>query len=224
MFIALEGLDGAGKSTQIKLLENYFENKNKRNKYLHFPRFDTPFFGEMIAKFLRGDFGKINDVNPYIVALLFAHDRRDASQTIYNWLNQNHNVIVDRYVYSNIGYQCAKIADKDERNALRNWILALEYDYFKIPKPDISIFLDVPFAFTEDRLNEARNGNDRDYLNGKQDIHEENLELQRRVREIYIEQKDTDANFKVINCTFENGNMLAPQQIFEQIIKILPNI
>ncbi|MDR0754889.1 MAG: dTMP kinase [Prevotellaceae bacterium] len=224
MFIALEGLDGAGKSTQIKLLENYFESRNKRNKYLHFPRFDTPFFGEMIAKFLRGDFGKINDVNPYIVALLFAQDRHDAAQTIRNWLSQNCNVIVDRYVYSNIGYQCAKIDGKDERSALRNWIFELEYSYFKIPKPDISIFLDVPFAFTENRLNQARAGNDRNYLNGKHDIHEESLELQRRVREIYIEQQNADQCFKIVNCTTKDGKMLAPNQIFEQIIKNLPDI
>ncbi|MDR0420944.1 MAG: dTMP kinase [Prevotellaceae bacterium] len=222
MFIVLEGLDGAGKSTQIKLLENYFNNKNKRNKYLHFPRFDTPFFGEMIAKFLRGDFGKINDVNPYIVALLFAQDRHDAAQTICNWLDHNYNVIIDRYVYSNIAYQCAKIENEDERNALRNWIFELEYNYFKIPKPDVSIFLDVPFTFTENKLNEARNGNDREYLKGKQDIHEENLELQRRVRQIYMEQQKTDEKFKIVNCTHENGDMLAPQQIFERIIDNLP--
>ncbi|MDR1199702.1 MAG: dTMP kinase [Prevotellaceae bacterium] len=224
MFIVLEGLDGAGKSTQIKLLENYFENRNRRNKYLHFPRFDTPFFGEMIAKFLRGDFGNINDVNPYIVALLFAQDRHDAAQTVRNWLDSDYNVIADRYVYSNIGYQCAKIENREERNALRNWIFDLEYSYFKIPKPDISIFLDVPFTFTENRLNEVRNGNDRDYLKGKQDIHEENIELQRRVREIYLEQKKTDEKFKIIDCTLENGDMLAPQQISEQIIKNLPDM
>ncbi|MDR2293219.1 MAG: dTMP kinase [Prevotellaceae bacterium] len=224
MFIALEGLDGAGKSTQIKLLENYFENRNKQNKYLHFPRFDTPFFGEMIAKFLRGDFGKINDVNPYIVALLFAQDRYDAAQTIREWIEQKYNVVVDRYVYSNIGYQCAKIDNINERNALRNWIFNLEYDYFKIPKPDVSIFLNVPFAFTENRLNEARTGNDRDYLNGKNDIHEESMELQRRVREIYIEQQNIDDSFKIVNCTTNDGNMLAPNQIFEQIIEHLQDI
>jgi dTMP kinase len=224
MFIALEGLDGAGKSTQIKLLENYFESQNKRNKYLHFPRFDTPFFGEMIAKFLRGDFGNVNDVNPFIVALLFAEDRHDAAQTIRNWLAQNYTVIVDRYVYSNIGYQCAKFENENERNALRNWIFELEFNYFKIPKPDISIFLDVPFTFTENKLNETRNGGDRDYLNGKPDIHEANLELQRRVRKIYIEQQAADENFKIVNCTLENGDMLDLHQIFEQIIKILPNI
>lgn len=224
MFIALEGLDGAGKSTQIKLLENYFANKNIRNKYLHFPRFDAPFFGEMIAKFLRGDFGKIDDVNPYIVALLFAEDRRDAAQLLNAWLNQGYTVIVDRYVYSNIGYQCAKLANATDRNTLRKWILELEFNYFNIPKPDISIFLDVPFSFTVNKLNETRDGDDRNYLQGKQDIHEINIDLQRRVREIYIEQQADDNNFKIVNCTVETGEMLAPQLIFEQIIKNISNI
>ena len=224
MFITIEGLDGAGKSTQIKLLENYFTAKSKKHKFLHFPRFDAPFFGDMIAKFLRGDFGNVDDVNPYIVALLFAEDRHDAATTIRNWLDQDYTVIVDRYVYSNIGYQCAKLANKDERDILKKWILNLEYDYFKIPKPDVSIFLDVPFKFTENKLNEARNGSDRDYLEGKQDIHEANLDLQRQVREIYLEQQAVDANFKVVNCNHENGEMLAPQQIFEQIIQNLTNI
>ncbi|MDR3286100.1 MAG: dTMP kinase [Prevotellaceae bacterium] len=224
MFIVLEGLDGAGKSTQIKLLENYFESKKKRNKYIHFPRFDAPFFGEMIAKFLRGDFGKVDDVNPYIVAMLFAEDRHDAAHKINSWIEQDYTVIADRYVYSNIAYQCAKIENENDRNALHKWIFELEYNYFKIPKPDISVFLDVPFSFTENKLNETRNGDDRGYLNGKQDIHETNLELQRRVRSIYIAQQATDENFKIVNCTLEGGNMLAPQQIFEQIIKNLPNI
>ena len=223
MFITLEGLDGAGKSTQIKLLENYFANENIRNKYLHFPRFDTPFFGELIAKFLRGDFGKIDDVNPYIVALLFAEDRHNAAQLIREWLNQGYTVIVDRYVYSNIGYQCAKLANATDRSILRKWILELEFTYFNIPKPDISIFLDVPFAFTANKLNEIRDGDDRNYLQGKQDIHEINLELQRRVREIYIEQQADDKNFKIINCNLATGEMLAPQQIFEQIIKNISN-
>lgn len=224
MFIAIEGLDGAGKSTQIKFLENYLASKNIRSKCLHFPRFDEPFIGEMIAKFLRGDFGKVDEVNPLFVAFLFAADRRDAAPLIRGWLSEGYTVIVDRYVYSNVGYQCAKIADEAERNALRKWILNLEFVYYNIPKPDVSIFLDVPFAFTENKLNENRDGDDRDYLQGKQDIHEASLELQRRVREIYIEQQAEDDNFKIVNCNLETGEMLAPQQIFEQLIKYIPNI
>lgn len=224
MFIALEGLDGAGKSTQIKFLEAYFAEKNMQNRYLHFPRFDTPVFGELIAAFLRGDFGNIDDVNPYIVALLFAEDRRAAAQQIRNWINEGYTVIVDRYVYSNIGYQCAKLENAADRSKLRKWILELEFNCFNIPRPDLSIFLDVPFAFTANKLNEARHGSDRNYLQGKQDIHEANLEFQSQVREIYVEQQAEDSNFKIINCCCNADKMLAPQQIFEKIIENIPNI
>ena len=197
MFIVLEGLDGAGKSTQIKLLENYFTARGRKNKFLHFPRFDAPFFGEMIAKFLRGDFGKVNEVNPYIVALLYAEDRNDAAKQIRAWISDGYDVVVDRYVYSNIGYQCAKIESENERNALRRWIFELEYNHFNIPKPDVSIFLDVPFAFTERKLHEARSGSDRNYLEGKTDIHEASLELQRNVRKIIWSSSRSTTNSKL---------------------------
>ena len=75
MLIVLEGLDGAGKSTQVKKLKEYIISSGRELKYLHFPRFDAPVVGEMIAKFLRGDFGDINQVDPMLVALLYAEDQ-----------------------------------------------------------------------------------------------------------------------------------------------------
>ena len=171
MFIVLEGVDGSGKSTQIAKLREMFAQQGIPTEYLHFPRFDAPYFGELIARFLRGELGSIEQVDPYIVAMLYAGDRRDAAAMIRGWMNEGKVVICDRYVYSNIGYQCAKVADVEEREKLRKWILSLEYDYFAIPRPDVSLFLDVPFAFTERKLlQEQREGDDRAYLNGKKDI------------------------------------------------------
>ena len=221
MFIVLEGVDGCGKSTQIAKLREMFAQQGVESEYLHFPRFDAPYFGEMIARFLRGELGSIEQVDPYVVALLYAEDRRDAASMIQGWLDQGKVVIVDRYVYSNVGYQCAKLGDEAEREKLRKWILSLEYDYFAIPKPDVSLFLDVPFAFTERKLAEQRVGDDRDYLNGKQDIHEQSMDLQRAVRQVYIDASNYDEDMYVVDCTTAQGEMATPEEIFGRIMQVV---
>ena len=223
MFIVLEGVDGSGKSTQIANLQRMFAEQGIPTEYLHFPRFDAPYFGDLIARFLRGELGSIEQVDPYIVAMLYAGDRRDAAAMIRGWMDEGKVVICDRYVYSNIGYQCAKVADEVEREKLREWILSLEYDYFAIPRPDVSLFLDVPFAFTERKLiQEVREGDDRAYLNGKKDIHEQSLDLQRAVRQVYIDAAEHDENMFVVDCS-SDGEMAKPEVIFERIKSIVDN-
>jgi dTMP kinase len=216
-FFVIEGIDGSGKSTQVKKLMKFFENKHIKYKYLHFPRTDSPVFGEMIARFLRGDFGSINSVDPYLVALLYAGDRFDAAPMIQQWIKEGTIVILDRYVYSNIAFQCAKIADADKRRQLKDWILHLEFDYYNIPRPDLSLFLDVPFEFTRNNLTGPRKGDDREYLMGMKDIHEEDMTFQQTVREMYLWQVKENNDFKRINCVNENGGMKSPDEIFADI-------
>lgn len=218
MLIVLEGLDGAGKSTQIKYLQKYFQDLGKEVKYLHFPRFDAPVYGEMIAKFLRGDFGNIDSVHPMTVALMYAGDRGDAAPLMREWLEvKNYVVILDRYIYSNIAFQCAKISDESEREELRNWIFETEYKYFKIPVPDINIFLDVPLDFVHKKLSGLRAGEERTYLNGAKDIHEASISFQERVREVYLSECNRDDSFFRIDCSDEEGKMAQAADIFEQI-------
>ncbi len=217
MFIVLEGLDGAGKSTQIKLLRQMIEATGRECEYLHFPRFDAPIYGDMIARFLRGELGSVEQVNPYLVALLYAGDRADAARMINGWLAEGKCVIVDRYVYSNIGYQCAKVATEEERKTLREWILRTEYEEFGIPRPTVSLFLDVPFGFTEAKLTAQREGDDRNYLAGGVDIHEKSLDLQRRVREVYLEAASADGELQVVDCSTAEGEMASPEVIFERV-------
>lgn len=217
-FVVIEGLDGSGKSTQINLMREYLENKGKSFKYLHFPRTNEKIYGEMIARFLRGEFGKINEVNPYLIALLYAGDRKDAAATINSWLDNGDFVLVDRYVYSNIAFQCAKFTEWNNREDLRKWICHLEFDYHHIPKPDISLFLDVPFDFTARKLTSERTGDDREYLKGRKDIHEASLQFQQDVRKVYLWQVETESDFHLINCMNETGEMLKPEVIFEKII------
>ena len=223
MFIVLEGVDGSGKSTQIANLQRMFAEQGISTEYLHFPRFDAPYFGELIARFLRGELGSVEQVDPYIVAMLYAGDRRDAAAMIRGWMAEGKVVICDRYVYSNIGYQCAKVADAEEREKLRQWILNLEYDYFAIPRPDVSLFLDVPFAFTERKLmQEVREGDDRAYLNGKKDIHEQSMDLQRAVRQVYLDAAECDENMYVVDCS-QDGEIASPDVIFSKIKQVVEN-
>jgi dTMP kinase len=217
----VEGVDGAGKSTQIKLLKDYFTASGHNCEYLHFPRTEAPWFGELIARFLRGEFGSLNEVSPWLVAMLYAGDRKDAASLVNEWLSKGSYVLLDRYTYSNIAYQCAKIDSEAEREKLMNWILGLEFGHFAIPKPDLNIFLDVPFSFTEKKLLSDRTGNDRDYLNGNRDIHEESLTFQRRVRDMYITVSKNDKLLKVVDCSDGIGNMLPPDKIFERIITVI---
>ncbi|MBO5903556.1 MAG: dTMP kinase [Tidjanibacter sp.] len=221
MFIVLEGLDGAGKSTQIKMLTEWLESAGRKVKYLHFPRFDAPVYGDLIARFLRGEFGGVEDVNPYLVALLYAGDRADAATIIRGWEADGYVVIVDRYVYSNVGYQCAKVKDEEERKALKDWILRTEFEQFAIPQPTASLFLDVPFAFTERKLTEVREGDDRDYLNGKKDIHESSLDLQRTVRQVYLDAAEAEDRFFVVDCSDSEGRMATAEVIFERLRSIV---
>ena len=217
----IEGVDGSGKSTQIKLLTDFFTGKGYSCEFLHFPRTDAPYYGELIARFLRGEFGSLNEVDPYLVAMLYAGDRKDASEMIRDWLGKGKIVLLDRYTYSNIAYQCAKLDDKIEQDKLMKWILALEFKHFGIPKPDLNVFLDVPFSFTEKKLNSGRSGDDRTYLRGTLDIHELSLSFQKKVRDIYLWVAQSDETLSVVDCSDTGGKMQLPANISELIIRII---
>lgn len=219
--IVIEGLDGAGKSTQIKKLRDHFSGRGLGHEFIHFPRTTAPYFGELIARFLRGEYGQVSEVDPYLVAMLYAGDRRDVSPELYSWLEEGKYVLLDRYVYSNIAYQCAKLEDEKERQTLKKWILDLEFNHFGIPLPAVNIFLDVPFEFTAGKLMNSRSGSDRDYLKGNNDIHESNLEFQKKVRQVYLSTAAEDNTLEVIECTDSNGSMSAPGDIFSDIIRLL---
>ena len=217
MLIVLEGLDGAGKSTQVRKLKAYLEEVCPELEYIHFPRYDAPVYGDLIGRFLRGDFGSNEQVHPQLVALLFAEDRHGAAPQMKETLDRGGCVLLDRYVYSNIAYQCAKMADPDGRERLREWILDTEFGAFGLPRPDLNIFLDVPIDFVESRLEADRKGGDREYLHGARDIHEASIEFQKRVRDINRRQASRDPRFIRVDCSGEDGRMLPPEDIFVKV-------
>lgn len=221
MLVVLEGLDGAGKSTQVRKLKEYLGTVSKSLDYIHFPRYDSPVYGGLIGKFLRGGFGSIESVHPQLVALLFAEDRHAALAGIQRSLKNGGTVLLDRYVYSNIAYQCAKLPDPDEAEELREWILDTEFGQFCLPRPDLNIFLDVPISFVEKSLNSSRDGDEREYLQGQKDIHEADISFQKKVRAMYRRQASLDPSLVVVDCAAEDGSMLPPDVIFSRIKSVV---
>ena len=217
-FIVIEGLDGSGKSTQLRLLRTYLERESIPYKYLHFPRLEEGIYGNLIARFLRGEMGANDQVDPYLVALIFAGDRSDAASMIQGWMDNGFLVIVDRYVYSNIAFQCAKLDDPEAQNRLRDWILEFEFTTNKLPRPNLNLFLNVPLDFTRNQLKNDRDGDDRSYLEGALDIHEENLDFQDRVRQVYLSLQHHVEDLKFIDCQDEKGAMRTPESISGMII------
>ena len=217
MLIVLEGLDGAGKSTQVRRLKEYLTERCGSLEYIHFPRYDAPVYGDLISRFLRGDFGSNEAVHPQLVALLFAEDRHGAAPAMRQALEEGKTVLLDRYVYSNIAYQCAKLQDLQERRKLRDWIFNTEYGDFELPEPDLNLFLDVPIGFVEQSLAAHREGQDRNYLSGAQDIHEASIAFQKAVRDMYVAETARDPKFRRIDCSGAQGEMLPPDAIFDKV-------
>ena len=217
MLIVLEGLDGAGKSTQVKRLREYLTQRCGSLEYIHFPRYEAPVYGDLITRFLKGEFGSIEVVHPQLVALLFAEDRHGAAPVMRQALKEGKTVLLDRYVYSNIAYQCAKLKDVQERGKLRDWIFNTEYGNFELPQPDLNLFLDVPIGFVEQSLTHQREGQDRNYLAGAQDIHEASIAFQQAVRDMYVAETARDPKFRRIDCSGAQGEMLPPDAIFDKV-------
>ena len=219
----IEGLDGAGKSTQVGRLRSYLEGFGAL-EYVHFPRYDAPVYGGLISRYLSGEFGSLQEVHPQLVALLFAEDRHGAAPLLRASLEQGRIVLLDRYVYSNIAYQCSKLRDEGQARRLAEWILQTEYGQFALPRPDLNIFLDVPLSFVRGNLSADREGRDRDYLKGSADIHEADLSLQERVRERYLSLVESDPKFLRLDCSDGEGGILPQEEIFFRLKAVVDKV
>lgn len=216
--IVIEGGDGSGKTTQVNMLSQFFRKKHFRNKCVDFPQYYSSFHGKTVARFLRGEFGSIDQVSPYLVSLAFAVDRASVKKEMYDFLKKNGYIIANRYATSSIVYQAAKFNNIREQEEFIKWNYELEYKVHKIPKEDIVIYLHVPWKFGVDLT--ARKTK-RAYLRGQsQDIHEKDLLYRQEVENMYLKLAKRYNNWVIINCV-ENNNILPPQTIHQKIIKVL---
>lgn len=220
-FFVIEGLDGCGKSTQLSMLTQAFQQHNIPCKYLHYPMLNNGVYGTLVAEFLRGEFGGLNQVHPKLVALLFANDRMESAELIRSWLRDGYHVLCDRYVYSNIAYQCAKLPNDDQKQQLKEWILQFEFGHNNLPVPYKSFFLHVPFSFVEQSLTSKRTGDDRSYLDGKDDIHEQNLTFQQQVYNEYVKLLSTEENLTEVRCFDDQNRFLDKETIHQRIMQAI---
>ena len=219
-FLVLEGLDGSGKSSQMELLKGYLRQQSIPFKDIHFPMLNQGVYGSLVAEFLRGEFGSLTDVHPKLVALLYAEDRKEHAHKIRDWLNQGYLVLADRFVNSNIAFQCAKYEEVDKKNELRTWIEHFEFEHNQLPRPDVSIFLDVPMDSIQHSLMNIRKEETREYLEGSQDIHESDMSFQEKVRREYLTLVSLHTDVQLISCHDEKGNYLPKGPIHQKILEI----
>lgn len=150
MLIVIEGTDCSGKETQSnKLVEFLNKNGYKTNKYA-FPNYDSP-TGKIIAGPYLGKEGYskalfpegASNVDPYCASLLYAMDRKYNIAIIEKDLASGINVVLDRYVESNMAHQGCKLEEK-EKEHMFYFLETLEYDLLKLPRADLLVLLHMP--------------------------------------------------------------------------------
>lgn len=140
--IAIEGIDGSGKRTQVELLTAALRERGHSVFATGFPQYDS-WFGKMVGQFLNGELGPLESVDPHFSALLYAGDRFEAKSKLEAALNNGQIVLVDRYIGSNLAHQTARV-DSAKRAAFQEWIEHLEYGIYGLPKEDLVLYLRVP--------------------------------------------------------------------------------
>lgn len=219
--IVIDGIDGAGKATQTKLLLARLKKSGKPAKTLDFPQYYENFFGKMIGRFLNNEFGDAPKINPYLASVLYAADRFESKEKISKWLKQGKTVILDRYASSNQIHQGGKIYNSKQKEIFLKWLEEMEFGVFKIPKPDVIIFLNVPYDYSKKLLLKKSS---RDYIKkDKNDKVEKNKYYQTSSYEQSLCLLKKYNNWLEINCLDKN-ELLPPEKIHEIIWNKLSTI
>ena len=89
-----------------------------------------------------------SNVDPYVACLYYAADRKYNIKQVLDYIDKGYYVILDRYTTSNMAHQGGKIFNKEERFNMYQWIDKLEFWLLKLPKPDITLFLHMPYEYS----------------------------------------------------------------------------
>ncbi len=215
-FIVVEGIDGSGKKTQTDLLIKRLRREGFKVRTIDFPQYENNFFGKFIGECLAGKHGDFAGLDPKIASVLYAADRFESSEKIKKWLEKGFVVIADRYASANQVHQGGKIQDARKRREFLKWLQVMEFDIFKIPRPDAIVFLNVPLKLSLQLLKNGDAKKRKAYLKGKKDAHESDpqhlLNAKRSALNLVKEQN----NWIDIKCA-RNGKLLSREKIAEMV-------
>ena len=192
--IAIEGIDGSGKRTQMELLAKVLEAGGSKVYSTGFPQYDS-WFGKMVGQFLNGELGALDAVDPHFTALLYAGDRFEAKSKLEAALDAGKIVLIDRYIGSNLAHQTARVAAAN-RADFRRWIEHLEYNIYDLPREDLILYLRVPPAEGQKLVAQKSK---RSYTNAKQDLLEASLRHLQDAGAVY-DQLARNAPWVTIEC------------------------
>lgn len=206
MWIAIEGIDGAGKRTQATLLKERILRNGLSAAVVSFPRYGETVFARSIADYLNGRFGPLASVDPHFAALLYAGEREESHTYLLQTAEAVDILLLDRYTASNLAYQAARVPP-GQRRAFITWLDEIEHVAFKLPRADHTIFLDLPVQTAAGLV--SRKG-PRDYTTERADLHEQDLAYLTACREVYhmLAREQFGSIWSTISCVSENGQLL----------------
>ncbi len=223
--IVIDGTDGSGKATQVQLLAKRLKAEGVAIKIVDFPEYYKNFFGAFIGHCLSEQYYNFLNVHPKIASVLYAADRWESSKELVSWLNKGFVVIANRYVSANQIHQGGKIKDTKKRNNFIKWLNEMEYEVFGIPKPDVTLYLDLPTKIVLDLLKKRDSSKmKRAYLKKKKDVHEADVNFLINSRKSALKLVKEIPNFIKIDCV-KNAEIDTREnihaKIYEKVKKII---
>ena len=210
-FIAIEGIDGSGKGTQLELLSKALDAHCLAHLRVSFPRYESS-FGRLVARYLNGDFGPLEAVNPHFSALLYAGDRFEAKPDLEAALAAGKTLVADRYIASNLAHQAARVAPEMRAEFLA-WLKHLEYGIYGLPAEDLVIYLRLPASQAQELV--ARKAA-RNYTKMRRDLQEADVRHLEDAAAVYDELAQ-QPNWKTVECLGAGGKIRAPEEIAREV-------
>lgn len=215
--VVIDGTDGSGKATQVELLANALKKAGHKVKLVDFPEYYKNFFGKFIGHCLSEQYYNFINVHPKIASVLYAADRFESSKEINTYLEKGYIVLANRYVSANQIHQGGKIKSAKKRAEFIKWLDEMEYGVFKIPKPNLVLYLSVPLELSLKMMKERNKNSKRNYVGNKKDVHEVDTDFQKNSRASALWLSKTLPNFIKIDCA-EKKDILSREIIHEKVL------